>query len=78
MSAMPEKKLRLHGRYDHGRIILDKPPALPEGARLNVQIEMEEVDENGWPIGFFERTAGSIPDLERPPQGTYEAREWPE
>ena len=23
----------------------------------------EETDKNGWPIGFFERTAGSIPDF---------------
>lgn len=32
-------------------------------------------EELGWPPGFFERTAGTIPDLERPPQGEYEARE---
>ncbi len=34
------------------------------------------VDENGWPIGFFEATFGSVPDLpEREPQGDYEVRE---
>ncbi len=34
------------------------------------------VDENGWPIGFFEATFGSTPDLpEREPQGEYEVRE---
>ena len=34
-----------------------------------------EVDANGWPIGFFEETAGSIPDLpEREHQGEYEER----
>ena len=34
-----------------------------------------KVDANGWPIGFFEATAGSIPDLpEREPQGEYEER----
>ena len=32
-------------------------------------------EELGWPPGFFERTAGSIPDLERAPQGEYEVRE---
>ena len=33
------------------------------------------VDANGWPIGFFEETAGSIPDFpEREPQGEYEVR----
>jgi hypothetical protein len=34
-----------------------------------------ELDANGWPIGFFEETAGSIPDLpEREDQGEYEQR----
>ena len=34
-----------------------------------------ETDANGWPIGFFERTFGSIPDLpEREFQGDYETR----
>ena len=32
------------------------------------------VDANGWPVGFFEETAGSIPDLERAPQGEFEQR----
>lgn len=35
-----------------------------------------ETDANGWPIGFFEETFGSIPDLpEREWQGDYENRE---
>ncbi len=33
-----------------------------------------EVDTNGWPAGFFERVAGSMPGLERPPQGQSEER----
>ena len=34
------------------------------------------VNKNGWPIGFFEATFGSTPDLsEREPQGEYEVRE---
>lgn len=33
-----------------------------------------EVDGNGWPKGFFERVAGSMPDLQRPPQGEFEER----
>jgi hypothetical protein len=32
------------------------------------------VDANGWPIGFFEQVAGSIPELERAPQGRFEDR----
>ena len=33
-----------------------------------------EVDENGWPRGFFERVAGSMPELQRAPQGQFEER----
>ena len=33
-----------------------------------------ETDPNGWPKEFFERVAGSIPDLQRPPQGQFENR----
>jgi len=33
-----------------------------------------EVDANGWPKGFFDRVAGSMPELERAPQGEYEER----
>ncbi len=34
-----------------------------------------EVDANGWSIGFFDETAGSIPGLpEREHQGEYEER----
>jgi len=29
---------------------------------------------NGWPVGYFERVAGSMPDLERGPQGSFEER----
>ena len=35
------------------------------------------VDKNGYPIGFFEETAGSLADdpIERAPQGDFESRE---
>ena len=32
------------------------------------------VDDNGWPVGFFERVSGSMPDLERGAQGEFEER----
>jgi hypothetical protein len=32
------------------------------------------VDANGWPKGFFERVAGSMPELQRAPQGQFEER----
>jgi hypothetical protein len=34
----------------------------------------EGVDTNGWPIGFFEQVAGSMPDLQRADQGNFEDR----
>ena len=34
----------------------------------------EDLDENGWPIDFFERVAGSMPDLQHAPQGEFENR----
>jgi len=33
-----------------------------------------DADENGWPKGFFDRVAGSMPELQRAPQGRFEAR----
>jgi len=33
------------------------------------------VDANGWPLGFFDQVAGSIPGLERTPQGQFEDRQ---
>jgi hypothetical protein len=34
----------------------------------------EDLDSNGWPKGFFERVAGSMPELHRAPQGRFEDR----
>ena len=34
----------------------------------------EDVDANGWPKGFFERVAGSMPELRRGPQRPFEER----
>jgi hypothetical protein len=40
-------------------------------------LEEEEVDELGWPIGFFDRTYGALADdpIERPPQPPLEKRD---
>ena len=35
---------------------------------------VNELDKNGWPIDFFERVAGSMPDLQRASQGEFEER----
>jgi hypothetical protein len=33
-----------------------------------------EVDENGWPKDVFELVAGSMPDLQRAPEGQFDER----
>jgi len=33
-----------------------------------------DVDANGWPKGYFEQIAGSMPELERHAQGEFEER----
>ena len=33
-----------------------------------------DVDENGWPKDFFDRVAGSMPELQRAPQVQFEER----
>ena len=33
-----------------------------------------DLDPNGWPRGFFERVAGSMPELRRGSQGEFEER----
>lgn len=42
--------------------------------RIRPVVSKTQVDGNGWPVGFFEKVAGSMPDLERPPQGDFEER----
>ena len=39
--------------------------------------DMGAVDTNGWPLGYFERTYGSLADdpIERPPQLPLEERD---
>ena len=67
--------LEIAGRFERGHVVLDRQPVLPEGARLQVRIDVRQPKPlRKFPPEFFE-LAGSIPDLERPPQGEYEVRE---
>jgi len=67
------------------QIVEDAPDSIPVPPELrHHRVEIifwtlekpePERDANGWPVGFFEATAGSIPDFpEREPQGEYEKR----
>jgi len=74
MTALTE--LEIDGRFEHGQVVLDRQPALPEGTRLHVRITVQQPKKpRKLPREFFELTAGTIPDMERPPQGEYEIRE---
>lgn len=42
--------------------------------RVKPVISADAVDDHGWPLGFFDRVAGSMPDLQRAPQGQFEER----
>ncbi len=68
-------EMEIDGRFEHGRIVLEKPPALPEGARLHLRITVEPAARRNERLEKLLALAGSVPDLERPPQGEYEARE---
>lgn len=49
---------------------------LPLDEKENGEEEVVERDKNGYPIGFFERTFGSLPDFpEREPQPEQSERE---
>ena len=70
--------LEMDGRFERGQIVLESPPAWPEGARLHLRVTMTPAAHEKERLERLLALAGSVPDLERPPQGEYEARGWPE
>ena len=42
--------------------------------QVRAVVSSDHVDVNGWPVDFFERVAGSMPELQRAPQGEFEDR----
>lgn len=74
--------LRSHIGPD-GILHLDVPVGIHD-AEIEVMVTIRPIAPNldrnlgvdqGWPEGFFEKTFGSIPDLEREPQGELQERE---
>jgi hypothetical protein len=69
--------ITLTGTVSPDGILTAHVPAtvLPGMHQIVVIVNDEATDD--WPPGYFEATAGSIPetDLERGPQGSYEQRE---
>jgi hypothetical protein len=72
-------KLKTHVGSD-GVLKLEVPVSVKD-TDLEVVMVMHPsetpVDELGWPVGFFDKTYGSLADdpIERPPQGQYETRD---
>ena len=74
-------KLRSHVGSD-GVLHLQVPVGV-QNSDIEVMIIVQPIEpekattpqDQGWPPGFFEQTFGSIPDLERPPQGAPQIRE---
>ena len=63
-----------------GKLHLDLDLGVPDAdVKVTVRVisthsHATQVDANGWPIGYFELAAGSMPELERAPQGEFEER----
>ena len=66
---------------EDGILKLEVPTGLP-AREVDVVLvmqatELQAVDANGWPLGFFDRTYGALADdpIKRPPQLPLEERE---
>ena len=77
---MATEAIEAHGRTTRdGTLNLSVNVGIPD-ADVDVVVHVTRlsragaVDANGWPVGFFDRVVGSMPDLERAPQGRAEDR----
>lgn len=72
-----ETALRQKAVVKPGGIIEIRSPELPEGAMAEVIVILETSGTKplGWPTGFFERFAGSLPDFpDIESEGNFEVR----
>jgi len=73
-----ETALRQKTVVKPGGVIEIRSSELPEGAVAEVIVILEAsgTGSRGWPEGFFEQLAGSLPDFpDIEPEGDYEVRE---
>jgi hypothetical protein len=78
IEVMLSKTVETRARTKDGRLNLSVDVDVAD-AEVDVVVTVTPVttgavDENGWPIGFFDRVAGSMPDLRRGSQGEFEER----
>ena len=74
--------MKVKGRIDADGILRLEVPTGLSAREVEVVLVMQEsalgaVDDNGWPIGFFDRTYGALADdpIERPLQLPLEERD---
>jgi hypothetical protein len=79
---MSMKSITLHSHVGADGVLELKVPIGIANADVDIVVVVgattpakKSPEDLGWPPGFFEETFGSIPDLERAPQGEYEIRE---
>ena len=63
----PEGVLELHLQTGRPNLEVDVVISFDKGSPIIPRKYNGPVDEKGWPVGFFEEIAGSIPELERAP-----------
>lgn len=80
---MTRRTIDMHGQSPSEGVLRLEIPLDNDQATYHVVVHITQEDEracerdaNGWPVGFFDRTAGKWQGtIERAPQGDYEQRE---
>lgn len=69
--------IKLDAQVDPDGVLRVELPADIANAELEVLVVYQRKTKRGWPVGYFDETAGSLANdpLERPPQGDYELRD---
>jgi hypothetical protein len=76
--ATETREARAHTTRD-GTLNLSVNVGIPD-ADVSVVVHVQTLptpralDTNGWPVSYFERVIGSMPNLRRAPQGSFEER----
>ena len=65
--------MTIKAHFDGKTIVLDEPVTLIAGQVVTVLVG-PAAKESTWPVDYFDKLAGSMPDLERAPQGEFEER----
>jgi hypothetical protein len=84
LKELPMRSIKLLSHVGSDGILQLQVPTGLQDTDIEVMVIVQPVtpvegvntsEQRGWQAGFFEETFGSIPDLERPPQGDVQIRE---